>query len=170
MAETTSSNRSGPKSGAGLEATFEEWFVKKAPFQIPAEGRKWIATYAWVFELIFVIFGALAFFALMGVLGWVGSVATATGAVALVGYQLTLAWASLLILGAEVVVGAMAVPKLKNMEKAGWNLAYWVALFNVAYGVAYGLAHAGFGSILGQLIGSAIGLYVLFQVRSLFKN
>ncbi len=42
-----------------LETKLNDVFVKNAPFQIPENGRKWIATYAWVFALIGLVLGVL---------------------------------------------------------------------------------------------------------------
>ncbi len=152
----------------GLEGTLNDMLVKNAPFQLPENARKWIATYAWIFELLFVILGGLAFFALLGVLGIVSTVAAIPATYG--GSYLLFAWLALLVLGAEVVVGAMAVPKLKALKKAGWNLSYYMALFNFAFGVLNAIANAALFGIVTQAISSLIGLYVLFQVRSYFKS
>jgi hypothetical protein len=149
----------------GLERKLDEVFVKNAPFQLPPNARTTLANYAWLLELIFVIFGAMAFFGLLGLLGAVSSVAVGLG----VSYSLWAAWASLLILGAEVVVGAIAVPQLKAMKKSGWNLAFYVSLFNFAYGVFYAVTYANFFNLISQAVGTIVALYLLFQIRGHFK-
>ena len=149
----------------GLETKLDEMLVKKAPFQIPENGRKWIATYAWVFELVFVVLGFFVLLPLFAVVTGASVVAAAVGAT----YNLPLLWLAFLVFLGELVVGAMAVPKLKAMKKSGWNLSYYMVLFNVVYGVVSSLGYDQMFGIVTQLLGSLVSLYILFQIRSYFK-
>lgn len=151
-----------------LETKLDELLVKKAPFQIPENGRKWIAEYAWIFSLLGVIFGVLAFLPLLAAVGLVSAVGVAVGA----GFYVLMAWVSLAILAAYIVVLGIATPKLKNKQASGWNLVYYSTLFFFVYDVINWLRYpltGIFGFIL-NLAGLVIALYFLFQVRSYFKG
>jgi hypothetical protein len=150
-----------------LETKLDEMLVKKAPFQIPENGRKWIADYAWIFALVGVILGVLAFFPLLAVVGIVSTFGVAVGA----GFAVLMAWLSLAMLGAYIVVLGIATPKLKNKQPMGWNLCYYSTLFFAVYDVINWVRYpAGIFNLLLNLIGTLAGLYVLFQVRSYFKG
>ena len=150
-----------------LETKLDEMLVKKAPFQIPEAGRKWIADYAWIFALVGVVLGVLAFFPLLAVVGLVSTFGVAVGA----GFAVLMAWLSLAVLGAYIVVLGIATPKLKNKQPMGWNLCYYSTLFFFAYDVVNWIRYpAGIFNLLLNLIGTLAGLYVLFQVRSYFKG
>jgi hypothetical protein len=150
-----------------LESKLDEVFVKKAPFQIPENGRKWIAQYAWIFALVGLILGILAFFPLLALVGLVSTVGVVVGA----GFAVLLAWVSLAVLAAYLVVLAISVPKLKKQERAGWQLTYYSMLVFFVYDIINWLAAPAvnfFGFVLNT-IGVIAGLYILFQVRSYFK-
>ena len=118
-----------------IEKKLEELLVKKAPVQIPENARKWIATYAWIFALVGVIFSVLAFLPLLAAVGFVSVVGTAVGA----GGSVVMVWLSLIVLVGMGAVLAIAVPKLKAMNRSGWQLLYYAALFSVAYGLVTSL-------------------------------
>lgn len=151
-----------------LETKFSELFVKNAPFQIPENGRKWIAQYAWIFSLIGAILGVLWFFPLLAAVGLVSAFGVAAGA----GFYVLLAWLSLFILIGYAVILAIATPKLKRFEKSGWNLVYYSILFFFVYDVVNWLRYpvSGLFGFVLNLVGTAAGLYVLFQVRDYFTG
>ena len=152
-----------------LEKTFNDMFVKNAPFQIPEKGRKWIADYAWIFALIGLIVGGFWFLGVLSVLGIFSIVATAAG----VGGYVLFSWLSLLILGAYLVVLGISVPKLKAKQLSGWKLTYYSMLFFFVYDILNFVAYLGAGALMGllwNLLWLVAALYVLFQVRSQFKG
>lgn len=152
-----------------LEKSLDEMLVKKAPFQIPEKGRKWIAEYAWIFALIGLIVGAFWFLTLLSVLGIFSVFATTAG----VGGYVLLAWLSLIILGGYLVVLGISVPKLKAKQAMGWKLTYYSLLFFFAYDVLNFVAYLGAGSFVGLIWNVAwlvASLYVLFQVKGQFKG
>lgn len=150
-----------------LETKLNEMLVTKAPFQLPENWRKWIATYSWVFALIGLILGIFSIMVLLPLLGLASVLGTATGA----GGYVFFAWISFLILIGYVVLLGVATPKLKRMEKGGWNLIFYSSLFFFAYDVFNALANFSFGAIIGLIWNAAmalVGLYFIFQVRSYF--
>jgi hypothetical protein len=151
-----------------LESKLDEMLVKKAPFQIPENGRKWIAEYAWIFALVGLVLGVFAFFPLLAVVGLVSTLGVAVGA----GFAVLLAWVSLAVLAAYLVVLGISIPKLKRQERGGWELTYYSTLVFFAYDVINWLASPAvnfFGFVLNT-VGVVAGLYILFQVRSYFKG
>lgn len=152
-----------------IEKTLEEMLVKKAPIQIPENGRKWIAEYAWIFALVGLIVGVFGFLSLLSVLGLFSLVATSLG----VGHYVFLAWISLFVLGGYLVVLGISVPKLKNKEVMGWKLTYYSTLFFFAYDLFNFLAYPRTGAFFGfvwNLAWLVVALYVIFQVKSQFTG
>lgn len=152
-----------------LENKLNELLVTKAPFQLPEGARKWIATYAWIFALVGLVLGVLAFFPLLAGLGIVSSFGVAYGS----GRLLVLAWLSLIAMGAYLVVLGIATPKLKNKQARGWDLIYYATLAYFVYDVVYALSYISFSAIMGliwNLLWLVVSLYIIFQVRSQFKG
>lgn len=164
------------ESLAALETKLNEVLVKKAPFQIPAGGRKFLAEIAWVLALIGAILGTIGAFGIFGVLGIFGGLVVLGGG----GLALTLAWVSLAVLVAQVVLEAMAISPLKDLKKRGWDLMYYSMLLSAAYTVVdliYNLSRggvfAGAAAITGFIWSAAVTVatfYVLFQVRGNFMG
>lgn len=164
-----------PVSGpfASLEAVFYEWFVHKAPFQLPVgltdfivRAGPWI-TLALAIILLPVIFG------LLGLLFWAGSVLTTSAVYSgQSAVNMTAAWISLIILIAQVVVMFVSIPMLLKRQRKGWLLLFYVALINLAYGILSALANGvfGLGSLIWALISAAIGLYIIFQIRRYYTK
>jgi len=153
----------------GLETKLNELLVTKAPFQLPENARKWIAQYAWIFALVGLIFGVLAFFPLLAAVGFVSTVGIAVGA----GGYVFMAWLSLLVLLGYLVVLGIAVPKLKAKQADGWNLMYYSTLFFFVYDVFNWLRYMSLGStfsLVWNSAGTIVALYITFQVRSYFKG
>lgn len=154
---------------ASLEEKLHEVLVTKAPVQIPEKGRKWIATYAWIFALVGLVIGVLAFFPLLAALGIVSTF----GATYASGRMWAMAWLSLIAMAAYLVVLGIAVPKLKAKQAQGWSLIYFATLAYFAYDVAYAISYISAGAIMNLLwnmIWLVLSLYVIFQVRSQFKG
>lgn len=151
-----------------LEKSLNELFVDKAP-ALPLGLRKWLGQYAWVFSLIGLIFGILGSLALLPLVG-LGSV---IGSTINDGGFVLFIWVSLLVLVGYTVLLGVATPKLKRMEKAGWDLIFYSNLFFIAYNLFNWLRYISFGSLFGlvwDLLWAAFGLYVVFQVRSQFTG
>lgn len=159
---------------ASLEAKLDDMLVKNAPFQIPEAGRKWIATYAWIFTIVGVVLGAMAALTLFGILGIasvaIGGVVAATGG----GIFLLFAWLALAVLVLQVALEAMAISPLKAMKKRGWDLIFYSVLISIVYNLFEVLRQfdSGFAlfSLLWSMFISIAVLYVLFQVRGQFAG
>ena len=83
-------------------------------------------------------------------------------------------WVALVFLAADAAILLLAYPGLKAKTKAGWDWLFLGSLLNVGYGVFsvfvddyYG---GGIGRLFGALVGTAISMWLLFQVRDMYKG
>lgn len=156
-----------PASGplAALEAKFYEWFVYKAPFQLPVALTDFIVKVGpWV-TLILGILLLPAFLAVFTIGSIVGTVGVAYGAY---GYQPgVMYWLGLIILLAQVIVMFVSIPLLLKQKRNGWLLLFYANIINIVYGLVNSFAYGYFalGSIIWTLISAAIAFYILFQIR-----
>lgn len=154
-----------------IEEKLNEVLVKNAPVQLPENIRKWIATYAWAFSLIGCVFGVFTILPLLAILG-VASVFVTTTVVG-AGHLVLFSWIALLVLIGYVVLLGIATPKLKRLEKSGWDLIFYSAIFFLVYDIVGWLQYPRIGAFFGllwQLAWAVVGFYFIFQVRSYFKN
>jgi hypothetical protein len=130
------------------------YLVKKAPFQIPAAGREWIVQYGpWIAVVLLVLSLPAALF----VLG-VGTTLMPFGGW---GYATGFGMAAIALI-IHLVLMVLALPGLFARKMSGWRLMFYAQIVSAVSSI---LA----GSILGGLIGALISLYILFQVRVLYK-
>ncbi len=152
-----------------LETKLNEVLVTNAPFQLPENFRKWLATYAWIFALIGLVFGIFSLLILLPLLGFASVLGTAVGSAGLVFF----AWLSFAVLLGYVILLGIATPKLKRMEKSGWNLIFYSTLFFFAYDVFNALRDFGAGAIftlIWNVLVTTVSLYFIFQMRSYFMG
>jgi len=162
-----------------LEEKLDELLVKKAPFQIPKEGREGIAkAMPWV-ALVGGIILLLLAWTLYNTLNYANRVIDVAnsylGGLYDVGYVAPVAWGplvwlSLALLVAVAVMFFMAYPGLTKMKKSAWDLLFWAALLNIAEAVLQAIGYTNIGSLIASLLGSVVGLYVLFQIRPLYNG
>ena len=152
-----------------LETKLNELLVTKAPYQLPTNFKKWLGTYAWIFALIGAILGVLAILPLLALAGLGSAVASVVGQSSLILFV----WLSILVMIGYTILLAIATPKLKRMEKRGWELIFYSNLFFIAYDFFNWIRYVSFGStfsLIWNLLFAAIGLYIVFQIRSQFTG
>jgi len=131
------------------------YLVKKAPFQIPDAGRELIVKFGpWIILILLVV----ALPALLFLLG-IGSALMPFGGV---GYASGFGLAAIFLI-IRLGLQAASLPGLFARKMIGWKLAFYGQLVSFVYSLA---SYA----IIGGIIGTLIGLYILFQVRSLYKD
>lgn len=130
------------------------YLVKKAPFQIPDAAKEWIVQWGpWITVVLLV----LALPPLLFVLG-IGAALVPFGGV---GYATGFTYLTLVLI---VQLGLMlaALPGLFARKMAGWQLMFYAQLLSFMFSLLS-------GSIIGAFVGAVISLYLLFQVRPLYK-
>ncbi len=162
-----------------IEDAMDEYLVKKAPFQIPENGRK--AIVEWL-PWISVVVGVISLLAGLGLwraahavnrfVDYTNSWLSATGNAPIsgtrsIGFVFYVALAVILIQG---VLSLYAYAGLKARNKAkGWNVLLLITLLNLLYGIlVFFSSYGDFGNIIGSLIGALIGLYLLAQIRGYY--
>ncbi|MBI4039940.1 chromate transporter [Candidatus Daviesbacteria bacterium] len=139
-----------------LETQLDLYLGKKAP-SLPTAWKEFIVNVMpWATLIIFIItlplvltfFGISAFLLPISFLGGVGN-----------GFGYTL---SVIVVGASLVLDALAIPGLFKRAARSWRLLYWSALLNAVYN----LVTLNLG---GLIIGTLISLYILFQIKSYYK-
>lgn len=154
--------------------------VKGLPFQLPEKSRKAIVQYMPVIMLIIGVLSLWAAYALWNSARLVDRLVDysnalssiygdGTQAVSHLGITTWIGIASLAIMG---VLYLVAYPKLKAQSKAGWNLLFYGALFNMVSGIVliFDDYNGGVGALIKSLIGTAVGFYFLFQIRSYYTD
>jgi hypothetical protein len=130
------------------------YLVQKAPFQIPDGGREWIVKYGpWIAVVLLVLTLPPLLFAL-----GIGALVMPFGGVT---YAAGFTYITILIL-VNVGLTVMALPGLFARKIAGWNLLFYAQLVGFLTSLLS-------GSVVGGLIGLLISLYILFQIRGLYR-
>jgi len=145
------SSEQAPKDPIGF---LNYYLVTKAPVQIPDNVKEWLVQYGpWITIVVLVV----TLPALLAVLG-LGAVLLPFAAV---GYGTGFGFIAI-GLAAEIGLTLMALPGLFARKMSGWTLLFYARLVSL-------LASVLAGAIVSALVVGVISLYVLFQVRPLYK-
>jgi hypothetical protein len=129
------------------------YLVKKAPFQIPDAGREWIVKFGpWITVVLLVLTLPLLLVAL-----GIGAAAMPFGGV---GYATGFGVMTIVLI-VELGLMIAALPGLFARKMAGWTMLFYSQLVGIVYNVLT-------GNVVGGLLFGLIGLYILFQVRTLY--
>jgi len=140
-----------PKDPIGF---LDYYLVKKAPFQIPDAAKEWLVRYGpWIMIVVLVITLPAALFAL-----GLGAIA---GPFVGIGYATGVGFLGLGLL-AQFGLNAAALPGLFARKMSGWTLLFYADIVQAVFSL---LA----GAIVSAVVVGVISLYVLFQVRPLYK-
>lgn len=159
-----------------LETQLDDMLVKKAPVQLPENGRRGLVSVLPWLTLIGGVLMLWSAWSLWQLVAWVDSWANLANSFgAAYGYATPvtvspLIWVSLVILLVEAVLFFVAFPALRDHKKKGWDILFWVSIVNVAESIVQAIAYTNFGSLVMSLLGSLIGLYLLFQVRAYYTG
>lgn len=130
------------------------YLVQKAPFQIPENGKEWIVKYGpWITVVLLI----LSLPPLLLVLG-LGAALVPFGGV---GYAAGFTYLTIILL-AELGLMVAALPGLFARKMSGWRLLFYAQIASFVFSLLN-------GAILGAILGAVIALYILFQVRALYK-
>lgn len=129
------------------------YLVKKAPFQIPDNAREWIVKWGpWI--TVFLLIISLPF--LLLALGISAVFLPFSGVYA---PGIAFAWVFLVV---QLGLMVASLPGLFARTAAGWRMAFYARLAGILFGL---LSY----QIVSALLGGLIGLYILFQIRTLYK-
>lgn len=166
-----------PVSGplAQLEAWLYDMLVYKAPFHLPKGAKGWIVQYGPWIALVGGIIAALVvipgMFTALTLTSYTTSMLGVYGAaaVASVGPML---YVALAVFALQLVLMFVAIPMLLKRQRKGWLLLFYADIISLIYSVvsSFSYGYFSFGSLLGGLIGAVIGFYLIFQIRSYYKN
>jgi hypothetical protein len=139
-----------------MEAFFDTYLHKKAPFHLPPKVKEFIVHYGpWITLVVMIL-------ALPGILFGLGFMAFyAPFAMMSRGFGGSLLLESLITLAA-LVLEVLALPGLFARSLKGWHLLYYAVLVNA-------VARLLGGDILGMIIGTVIALFLLFEIREYYK-
>lgn len=140
-----------------LEETLETYLVDKAPFQIPQGGKDFIVMVA---PWLIIITALMALPAIMALIGLGGMMGPWT-----MNYRFGFGsgwWISTVILAISVVFELVALPGLFARTMQGWRYVFYAQLVSIVSSLVV-------WNIGGAIIGGIIGLYILFQVKEMYK-
>lgn len=147
----TADTSQAPKDLIGF---LDFYLVQKAPFQIPDNAKEWIVRYGpWITVVLLV----LALPPLLVVLG-IGAALVPFGGV---GYATGFTYLTI-VLVAQLGLMVMALPGLFARKMSGWQLLFYAQIAGFVFSLLS-------GALVGAIIGALISLYLLFQVRPLYK-
>ena len=147
-ADTNSTATQPPKDLIGF---LDYYLVRKAPFQLPAALKEIIVRFGPWITVVLLILSLPVLFHFLGL-----SVAFVP-----IGVAYSLLWSVAYCL--HLVLMGLALPGLFARKMSGWTLMFYAQLVSV---VASLLLY----QIVGALIFGLIAFYILFQVRSLYRN
>ena len=157
-APVAASTEGGSKTGSDmkgllkqLEAFLDDCMIKKAPFQIPMNGKEILVKIAPYLVILGILMAVpVTLLALI-----VSPVAFFTGSgLYVVGMLFALA---------ALVLEAIALPGLFKRTHSSWNMLFYASVVSVI-GNLVSL------NLVGAVIGAVIGWYILFQIKELYKN
>ena len=130
------------------------YLVTKAPIQIPEDAKEWLVQYGpWITIVILV----LTLPALLFILGLGAVLIPFAGT----GYGTGFGFLAIGLL-VSTALTVMALPGLFARKMSGWTLLFYARLVSI-------LANLLAGAIVSALVVGVISLYILFQVRPLYK-
>lgn len=147
----TADTNQAPKDLIGF---LDFYLVQKAPFQIPDNAKEWIVRYGpWITVVLLV----LALPPLLIVLG-LGAALMPFGGI---GYATGFTYLTIVLL---VQLGLMvaALPGLFARKMSGWQLLFYAQIASFVFSLLS-------GNLVGAILGALISMYLLFQVRPLYK-
>jgi hypothetical protein len=137
-----------------LMGFLEYYLVTKAPFQLPDNVKEWIVQYGpWISIVLMVLLLPVVLLAL-----GIGAVLIPFGGVGYATGFTYVALGTIIQLGLTIA----ALPGLFARKISGWTLLFYARIVGFVVGLLS-------GAVVGALVRVVISLYILFQVRPLYK-
>ncbi len=131
------------------------YLVHKAPFQIPDNIRELLVKFGpWIALVLLVLTLPLVLLAL--------GISTVLIPFAGVGYATGFTYVTIVVI-LQLGLLIAALPGLFARKMSGWTLLFYSQIVSVLSSLLQ-------GAIVGALLGGLISMYILFQVRSLYRT
>ncbi len=151
MANTSQATEQAPKDMMGF---LDYYLVTKAPFQLPDNVKEFLVKWGPWIALVLMVLALPVLLLAFGL-----------GAILLpfagVGYGYSYGYLLIFTI-AVFVLEAIALPGLFARKMSGWTMMFYAELARIVGAL---LA----GAVISAVVGGIIGLYILFQVRPLYK-
>jgi hypothetical protein len=145
-----------------LENFLEDIFLKKVPYQLPQKAKDIIVGFAYWAAIIGVVLSVLSILSFLRASSYFSTLSRVYGVSMGAQYYL-----GIVVLVIQTVLMGLSIPGLKVKSKKGWQMMYYSALVSVAYSV---VSFYSISSLVWSLIWSAVGMYILFQVKSVYAG
>jgi hypothetical protein len=130
------------------------YLVRKAPFQLPDQIKEMLVRFGpWIALVLLILSLPVLLFAL--------GIGTLLLPFAGVAYATGFGYLTILVV-VEIGLLVAALPGLFARKMSGWNLLFYSQVVSILSSLLHGW-------ILNALIGGLISMYILFQVRSLYR-
>lgn len=155
-----------------LENTVADWY-KGAP-HLPPNGQVWLWKNVWWIVLIGVIVAVFSLISILGLLmlalGLSAGYAATYGGLdsGFAGLAMISLIVSIIFWVLTIILEAVAIKPLKELQKKGWDLIFIVILLNLAFSVVSLVLSLNIIGLIFTFIWSAIGAYFLFEIRHLY--
>lgn len=143
-----------------LETMLDEYLGKKAP-AMPENIKETLVSFAPYLAIIGIVFSLPAIFAILGIGAMMGPFSAFLGASYMMSYGVGY-YVGIVGLIISAVLDGLAIPGLFKRSMGAWRLMFYSSLVTFVASVLQG----SFGS---ALLGGVIGLYILFQVKGMYK-
>jgi hypothetical protein len=143
-----------------LETMLDEYLGKKAP-AMPENIKETLVSFAPYLAIIGIVFSLPAIFAILGIGAMMGPFSAFLGASYMMSYGVGY-YVGIVGLIISAVLDGLAIPGLFKRSMGAWRLMFYSSLVSFVASVLQG----SFGS---ALLGGVIGLYILFQVKGMYK-
>jgi hypothetical protein len=159
MTETTKNKPSDQLSMAKVDEFLELYLVKKAP-ALPENIKEFIVKYSPYISIVMMALMIPAVIAIFGLSSAFMPYAYMGGFRP--GFNFSI---STIFMVGQIALQIIALPGLFKRAKSAWRLMFYASLVGLIYSVL-----SGFNAVLGGLISALISLYILFQIKPLYKN
>jgi len=158
MTDTATNNKPGDQlSVAKVEEFLDLYLVQKAP-SLPENIKEFIVKYG---PYISVVMMVLMIPALIAILGF-GSAFMPYAYMGGLRPGFNFSISTIFMIG-QIALQIIALPGLFKRAKSAWRLMFYASLVGLVYSLLS-------GAIINGLVSALISFYVLFQIKSLYKN
>jgi hypothetical protein len=147
----TADTNQAPKDLIGF---LDFYLVQKAPFQIPNNAKEWIVQYGPWITVVLLVLGLPPLLFVLGI----GAAFMPFGGI---GYAAGFTYLTIVLI-AELGLMVAALPGLFARKMSGWRLLFYAQILSFVFSLLS-------GAIVGAILGVVISMYLLFQVRPLYK-